>query len=294
MHDKPMWHSDFMSVAPSAITHVSGTALLVAGGRAIESERADAFVRDPFAARLAGERGMAMFRALPQPEVRGFGIAIRTKFADELLLDALACTAVGTVVSVGSGLDTRPWRLELPPDLRWIEVDFSAVLDYKEGLMATETLRCRRERLTADLNDPAQRRAIYTAAGPAPALLITEGLLMYLPAATVDSLAVEAWQGSGIAHWISDVTTTSFSKAIGGDGTRAVRHVQADDHLEGEQILETVYRHGWVTAARRSYITDLGFAKERVRRMMTGGPQPPTVPAFAPDDPTGVHRFARA
>src|SRR5438046_795712 len=99
-----------MPSLPSEITHVSDTALLVAGCRAIESDRPDAFVRDPFAARLAGERGIAMFRALPHPEMMGFGIAIRTRFIDELLLEALASTGVGTVVSVGSGLDTRAWR----------------------------------------------------------------------------------------------------------------------------------------------------------------------------------------
>jgi hypothetical protein len=160
--------------------------------------------------------------------------------------------------------------------------------------MATETLRCRRERLAADLNDPTQRRAIYAAAGPAPTLMITEGLLMYLPATTVASFAVEARRDGGISHWISDVTTSAFSKAIGGGGSRAVRQVQAGDHLEGERILETVYQSGWVTAVRRSYITDLDFAMERIGQMMAGRPQPATPPAFVADDPSGVHQFARA
>ena len=159
--------------------------------------------------------------------------------------------------------------------------------------MATETPRCRLERLSADLNDPVQRRAIYAAVGCTPALMITEGLLMYLPAATVEALATEACRESGIGQWISDIMTSSFSKAIGGD-RRHLRHVQAGDCLEGEKILETIFRHGWRTAARRSYITDLAFATERIGRMMDGRPQPPPPAPFAPDDPSGVHRFARA
>ncbi len=111
----------------------------------------------------------------------------------------------------------------------------------------------------------------------------------------MESLAAEAWQESGIGHWISEITSASFSKAIGGDGTRAVRHVQADDHLEGEQSLETVYRQGWVTAARRSYITDLAFAKERIGRMMASRAMPSEPPpSFALADLSGVQRFARA
>ncbi len=286
-------HNGGMPPSPGEITHVSDTALMVAACRALEAECADGFVHDPFAARLAGERGMAMLRAQPRPEMMRFGIGMRSRFLDELLLEALAGGGVSTVVSVGCGLDTRPWRLELDPELRWIEVDFPAMLDYKDSLMAGETPRCRRERLTADVNDAAQRHVIYEAVGAEPALMITEGLLMYLPGATVEALAAECWRESGIAQWISDVTTSAFAKALGMDTNQSVRQVQADDFLHGEQILETVGRHGWATAARRSYITDTAFAMERVRRLMGDRPQPATPPPFAATDPTGVHRFGR-
>ena len=284
---------DAMSPSHGEITHVSDTALMVAACRALEFEASDGFVRDPFAARLAGERGMAILRGLPHAELMRFGVGARNHFMEELLLEALASEPIATVLSVGCGLDTRPWRLQLPSDLRWIEVDFADVLDYKEALMSVETPRCRRERLTADVNDPAQRRVIYAAAGAAPALMITEGLLMYLPAATVDALAAEAWQESGVAHWMSDITTTAFGKALKGDMPQSIRDVQAPDHPAGEQILDIVHRHGWVTAARRSYITDMAFARERIQRMMGDQPQPASPPRFPPDDPTGVHRFAR-
>src|SRR3954468_8927297 len=166
---------DAMSTAGGEITHVSDTALMVAACRALESESPDGFIHDPFAARLAGERGMAMLRRLPQPEMMRFGIGVRSRFMDELLLEALASRPIATVLSVGCGLDTRPWRLELKPDLRWIEVDFADILDYKDALLSAETPSCRRECITADLNEAAQRAAIYAAAGPATALMITEG-----------------------------------------------------------------------------------------------------------------------
>ncbi len=284
---------DAMPLSHGEITHVSDTALMAAACRALESECPDGFMHDPFAARLAGEHGMAMLGGLSQPEMMRFGIGVRSRFMDELLLEALASEPIVTVLSLGCGLDTRPWRLELPPDLRWIEVDFADILDYKDALMSAETPRCRRERITADLNDAAQRCTIYAAVGPAPALMITEGLLMYLPAATVEALAAEGWQESGVAHWMSDITTAAFAKAINMDTNRSVRNVQASDFLEGEQIIDGVRRQGWVTAARRSYITDMAFAMERIRRLMGDRPQPAGPPPVAPDDPTGVHRFAR-
>jgi methyltransferase (TIGR00027 family) len=275
------------------ITHVSDTALMVAACRALESECPDGFVHDRFAAQLAGERGMAILRAQPRHEIMRFGIGVRSRFLDELLLEVLASGEVATVLSAGCGLDTRPWRLALPPDLRWIEVDFADMLDYKDTLLAAETTRCRRERLPADLNDRAQRRAVYAAAGPEPALLVTEGLLMYLPAATVEALAAESWRESGIAHWLSDITTAAFERAISMDSNRSVRNVQASDFLPGEEILAAVRRHGWETAARRSYLTDMGFATERIGRLMGDRPRPADPPPVPPGDPTGVHPFAR-
>jgi O-methyltransferase involved in polyketide biosynthesis len=59
------------------ITHISDTALMVAACRAHESELGDAFIHDPFAAGLAGERGIAILRALPHSNVLRLGLAIR-------------------------------------------------------------------------------------------------------------------------------------------------------------------------------------------------------------------------
>lgn len=116
---------------------------------------------------------------------------------------------------------------------------------------------------------------------------------LYLPAATVEALAAESSSQSGVRHWISDITTSAFSRVLGGgtDTTQPIRHVQASDALKGEQILDVLQRHGWTTSAMRSYITDVGFVYERVRR--TGAATPPPLP-YLRGDPTGVHRFARS
>jgi len=85
--------------------------------------------------------------------------------------------------------------------------------------------------------------------------------------------------------------TTAFAKAISIDTTESVRNVQASDFLEGEQILDCVRRHGWVTAARRSYLTDMEFATDRIQRLMGNRPQSTGPPPVPPDDPTGVHQL---
>jgi O-methyltransferase involved in polyketide biosynthesis len=166
-------------------------------------------------------------------------------------------------------------------------------LDYKDQRMRGNPPRCCRERLSIDVNDPVQRQVMYNSSGSETALMITEGLLMYLPAATVDGLAAETFSQSIVRQWISDITTSAFSRVLGGgvDTTKSIRHVQAPDYLQGEQILATIQRHGWTISSKRSYITDVEFVQERVLRM-SGGTKPPQLP-FPSGDPTGVLRFAR-
>jgi len=268
---------------------------MVAACRAMETARTDGFVRDPFAGRLAGERGMAIAKALPRLHIMSFGVSARTCFLDELVTKTINDHGIRAVLNVACGLDARPWRLDLPAGLRWIEVDFEDILNYKAALLAGETPKCRVERIAADLNDPAQRAAMFAAIPEAPSLMITEGLLPYLPEATVRGIASEAASNSGVRYWLSDVASTAFAKAIQMDSFQQVQDMRAADHLEGDRLFEVIKENGWTGIARRSYITDIwGFGGERLKQMIRNRPQTGNSPAPPADDPTGVHLFGRA
>ena len=255
-------------------------------------------MRDPFAAELAGERGMAIARAVPGLPVLCFGVGIRSRFLDDLLGRALDDARIATVVALGAGLDTRPWRLDLRPDLRWIEVDFPAMLDYKSAVMAPHQPKCRIERLAADLNHASARAAVFAAVGEAPALMIAEGLLMYLPAETIEALATEPARLSGIRHWLLDLATPEMGKRVGMDRRQAFLNVRAPNHLNGTEILELLDRTGWISRQRRTYTRDAwAVARDRIlaRAAARAASDPASQPAVPPptDDPSGVHLFGR-
>jgi methyltransferase (TIGR00027 family) len=279
-----------MQPEPHEIAHVSDTALMTAACRAMETERPDGLIRDPFAAQLAGARGMAIARALTGLETMCFGIGIRSRFLDELLLDTIPAHGIATVLSVGAGLDTRPWRLELPATLRWIEVDFPDMLDYKDSIMASVTPKCHRERLSADVNEASGRESVFAAAGGGPTLMITEGLLMYLPAATIEALAAT----TSVTHWMLDAASAEMSRRVRMDQYQPIENVRAADHLDGIEILDALHRRGWTGLRRFRYGSDfMQFAAERVINMFRNIP-PDKMPApLSPDDPSGVHLFGR-
>jgi methyltransferase (TIGR00027 family) len=270
------------------IGHVSDTALMTAACRAMETERPDGLVRDPFAAQLAGARGMAIANALDRLEVLCFGIAIRSRFLDHLVLDTVTQHGISTVLSLGAGLDSRPWRLELPATLRWVEVDFPEMLDYKDGVLASAAPKCRRERLAADINEASGRQSIFAAAA-GPTLMITEGLLMYLPASTIETLADSA----PVSHWMLDVASVKMRQRLQMSSYQSIENVRAADHIEGGEILDVLHRHNWSPLRSLKYGTDtMQYAADRIMSMFRNVPAD-QIPKPLPDDPSGVHLYAR-
>jgi methyltransferase (TIGR00027 family) len=276
------------------IQHVSDTALMVAACRAIETARSDGLVRDPFADRLAGPRGDAILRGITGWELMCFGIGVRTRFLDDLVTETIARERIEVVLSVGAGLDTRPWRLELPSTLRWIEVDFPEMLHYKTRAMAAERPQCHLERMAADVTDPAQRAALFAAAAEVPALMITEGLLMYLSGDTVHALAADAAR-HGVLFWLLDSTSLDLAVRMGWDARRSVDSVRDPDHLQGPAMVDAVRSNGWNQLRFRSYARDsMEVAAERIAAMLRpfqekGIP----VPAAPVADSSGVYLFGR-
>ncbi|HET9179597.1 MAG TPA: SAM-dependent methyltransferase [Terriglobia bacterium] len=235
------------------IQHVSDTALMVAACRAMETAEPDGLIRDTFAERLAGERGMAIARGMPILEWMRFGVGIRAKFIDDILMDTLRERQIKTVLNLGSGLDTRPWRLELPRTLRWVEVDFPAMMEYKREKLADARPNCRLEQVAADLSDARQRQKVFERVGAKEALMITEGLLMYLPRAGLLELAAGAPHASGLRHWLLDVVSEEMLRMSAVGNQSAVDDLRPKDHMVGQAILDAATENGWAITKKRTY-----------------------------------------
>jgi len=191
-------------MSDSVIEQVSDTAYLAAHLRAVESARPDALFSDPLAARLSGERGRRIAEAAPNP-LSAWQIAMRTLVIDRLLRRAIA-DGVDAILNLGSGLDTRPHRLDVPATLRWIEVDYAHVQHFKSAALVGETARCRVERVSLDLTEPAARRELFTRIdAEAPRVLVlTEGVVPYLSVEDAGALADDLFNLKAAVGWIVD------------------------------------------------------------------------------------------
>jgi methyltransferase (TIGR00027 family) len=189
----------------SPIHDVSDTAFWIAYHRALETGRPDALFRDPFAARLAGERGRRISEAMPTSRFVAWTVALRTRIIDDYIASALR-SGIDTVLCLGAGLDARPYRLALPPDVRWIEADYPHVIDYKEDILRQETPACRLERVRIDLADTAERQKLLDRvdASSQGVLVLTEGVIPYLSNDDAASLADALRSLHHVRFWIVD------------------------------------------------------------------------------------------
>jgi methyltransferase (TIGR00027 family) len=202
-----------MSASP--ISNVSDTARWVAVYRARESARPDALFHDPYAQLLAGERGQAIAALMPRQARNGWPLVARTKLMDDAILATIA-QGCDCVVNLAAGFDTRPYRLDVPASLRWIEADLPALTEEKELLLKGAEPRCQLRRIKVDLADPGARVAMLReAVGPSTdSLVITEGLLVYLEEAQVRSLALDLIAQAGIRRWMLDLASPSLLKMM--------------------------------------------------------------------------------
>jgi methyltransferase (TIGR00027 family) len=198
------------------VSNISDTARWVAVYRAMETERPDALFRDPFASRLAGQRGRDIAGRMPKAMRRNvWPMVMRTKAIDDMLGAALS-EGADRVVNLAAGLDARPYRLDLPPSLGWVEADLPAILAEKERALSAERPRCRLVREPVDLSDRGARRALFDRAfdGARRAVVISEGLLIYLSERQVHELADDLAERSAARTWLADLVSPAVLRML--------------------------------------------------------------------------------
>ncbi len=241
----------------SSIHGVVDTARWVAIYRAIETERPDALFRDPYARRLAGERGEQISLAMPRSARRaGWAFVARTVLFDHFIQRQVDAGAT-LVVNLAAGLDTRPYRLPLPRTLKWVEVDQPGLLAEKAALLADSQPACTVERIPLDLTVPGARRELFRhlGRGVERALIVTEGLLAYLTEAQVGSLAVDLAAQPGFQAWITDLTSPRLLRIIQEDWGRNLRDGGAALQFGPEAGPAFFAPFGWHAAEVRPTLT---------------------------------------
>lgn len=248
--------------------NISDTARWVAVYRAMETDRPDAIFRDPYARRLAGERGEEIVRTLRRGRSMAWPMIVRTAIIDELIMRVVARDGVELVLNLAAGLDARPYRLPLPSTLRWVDVDLPGILAYKAEHMASETPRCTLETVPLDLTDSAARRALFARLGSEAhrVLVVTEGLLAYLTPEQVGALATDLHAQPSFGTWITEIASPRILRMMQRTYGKHLSAANAPMHFGPAEGGEFFRPYGWRVADSRWMMDEAS----RLNRVMRG------------------------
>ncbi|GAC1589910.1 MAG: SAM-dependent methyltransferase [Acidimicrobiales bacterium] len=244
---------------------VAATSLMTAAARARESARPDRLLNDPWAELLAGEEGRAFLgrqdHVLPPTPV----FAIRHRFFDDFLLTE-AHRGVRQIVLLAAGLDTRAYRLAWPVGVRLYELDQPQVLEYKQSTLdgAAASPTCERIVVATDLREDWVEKLL--AAGydrSEPAVWLAEGLLFYLPEASVRSLLdiTASLSARGSALGTDTMSAVMLASEERKPWVELYRECGAPFVFGTDEPAELLASHGWVPTVYSSRSIAEGFGR---------------------------------
>lgn len=190
----------------SKIRHVRDTAYWMASYRAEESERQDALFCDPLARELVGEHGKRITASMAYTaRYSSWILVIRTCLIDDLIRKFVA-EGYAVFVNLGVGLDTRPYRLDLPESVNWIEMDSPEIIELKNEKLKNHNPSCQLERIAVDLSDRPERQRVFSEINNriGPAVVLAEGLVPYLTEDVVCDLAEHLSEIPKFKLWITE------------------------------------------------------------------------------------------
>jgi len=272
-----------MNEPGSLVSHISDTARWVAYFRARETLRPDALFRDPYAERLAGERGFSIANTLPEGNKHEWAWVARTYLFDQFLLRELQ-EGRDLVLNLAAGLDARPYRMDLPAKLPWVEVDLPEILAYKDEVLANEKPRCQLERVRVDLSDAAARRALFADLNrrAKKIVVLTEGLLIYFTAEQVGSLARDLAAGSSFLTWVVDLASPGQLKLMRGSTGKQLKEADAEFKFGPPEGSGFFVPHGWDPKDVQGLLKTAAQLKRAPAELLSLLPEPKGLPGNYP------------
>jgi methyltransferase (TIGR00027 family) len=229
------------------LKNISDTAFWVATYRAMESERPDALFKDPYAELLTGQHGKDIVQQLGKSARSSWFLVARTCILDNWILKLIETEKIDTILNLAAGLDTRAYRLKLPPTLRWYDVDLPDILTYKDNALKGHKPTCEFESVKLDLSKLAERRAFFARVNESAknTLIISEGFLMYLTPSIAAALAEDLAHYSSFRFWLAEMIGPAQLKWIKIKWGKFLKSANAEMGFAPEEGADFFIPQGW-------------------------------------------------
>lgn len=235
------------------IRNISDTARWVAIFRAEESERPDAVFHDPFARKLAGERGEQIANAITFSKQNSWSFVARTYLFDEFIKQHVEA-GYDMIINLAAGLDARPYRMILPSSLKWIEVDLPGIIEYKTAILKNEKPVCELRSVEMDLADRNARLKLFDQLNGEckKALVVSEGLMIYLSYEQAADLATDLSSQKHFQRWVFDLQSPGLLAMAKKEMGSALKDSNASFQFAPKEGEGFFLPYGWRSVESRS------------------------------------------
>jgi methyltransferase (TIGR00027 family) len=283
-----------MNETSISVRRISDTALWVACFRAKETERPDALFHDPFARKLAGERGFEIAQRLQDGTKHEWAWMARTFLFDQFIAREVAAGA-DVVLNLAAGLDARPYRMDLPSSLHWIEVDLPEIVSYKNEVLAADTPRCAFERIALDLSDVAARQALFARVNGlgTKVVVMTEGLLIYFTNDEVAAFAQDLAAPPNFRRWVFDLTSPGQLRVMQRTTGKQLSEAGAAFKFGPPEGANFFKPHGWELLEIQGMLQTAASLNRAPAELLSLLPEPKGLPGNYPWTGVGVLTRAR-
>lgn len=244
---------------------VSNTAYYCCGIRMLDAKQSPSFCHDQYAERFMDTKGLAIFEPFKSEKMPNISNVARCRLIDDYVKNEIANHAKLTIITIGAGFDTRPYRLN---GGHWVEVDEPQIIDYKNDKLPIAECKNTLQRIAIDFANESLVDKLASFSGDTHIVIVIEGVFMYLKPEAVTS-TINAIQQLFSNHVLyCDLMTKEFfnkfaqsvhAKLMAAGGTFTERP---------EQPSQVFKAHDYVELARTPMMKgagDLGILWQRAR-----------------------------
>lgn len=186
---------------------ISNTAYYCCGVRMEDAKKIRSICNDVYAERFMDEKGRQIFEPFKSEKMSNISNITRCRLIDDYLLAELAENNKLTIISIGAGFDTRPYRFT---GGNWLEIDESQIISYKNEILPVEECSNPLRRISIDFAHESLTEKLVQVSNEEYTIFVIEGVFMYLEPEAIKT-TISAIQGLYPKHVLyCDLMTNKF------------------------------------------------------------------------------------
>ena len=211
---------------------ISDTAFCCCGIRMDDATSAGSVCRDTLAHRFMDARGLAIYQGFDQERRAAENIVARHRIIDDYLRSRLAQSPGMLILSIGSGFETRAFRLPA----RWVEVDEPQVIAHKNEHLPISECPHELERIAVDFSEETLKGRLASVATTEPVIILVEGVFLYLSSEQIEEMLVQLKELFPLHTLVGDLVSAGFVGRYSQSFDDRIRQLGASYQVEDEPI----------------------------------------------------------